>query len=65
MFYDPLSLSVLAPHGDPAPEARFREEFLTAPRKKTAAAQATDPQLVQRSRVIRAQVVARVGRYFV
>lgn len=63
MLYDPVSLSVFAPHGDPAPEARFREEFYNEPKKKPAA-EATDPQLVQRSQMIRAQVVARVGRFF-
>ncbi len=63
MLFDPNSLSALPPHGDPSPEARFREEFLTTPRKK-AAAKVADPQLVRRSNDLREQVIARVGRFF-
>jgi len=63
MLYDPVSLTVLPPHGDPAPEAKYREEFLNTP-KKAVKQEATDPQLVRRSHMLREQVIARVGRFF-
>jgi hypothetical protein len=64
MSYDPVSLSVLAPHGDPAPEAKFREEFYKTPRPKARKEEATDPRLTSNSRALREQVIARVGRFF-
>ena len=63
MLYDPVSLTVLPPHGDPAPEAKYREEFHNQP-KKVAKPEVTDPQLVRRSHMLRQQVLARVGRFF-
>src|SRR3970040_1840134 len=45
MLYDPVSLTVLPPHGDPSPEARFREEYLNRPERKAAKPEAADPRL--------------------
>ena len=61
MIIDHLSLSALVPHGDPSHESRFREEYLT---EDAAETEHTHPEMVRRSRIIRAQAVARVGRYF-
>jgi len=63
MIIDHLSLSALVPHGDPSHESRFREEYLTKS-ESAAEAEHTHPEMVRRSRIIRAQAVARVGRYF-
>ncbi|MBE0609284.1 MAG: hypothetical protein IH609_07885 [Dehalococcoidia bacterium] len=65
MLYDPNSLFALPPHGDPAPAAKFREEFYNTPQPKTPRPEATDPRLTQNSRDLREQVIARVGRFFV
>lgn len=64
MLYDPVSLTALAPHGDPAPAAKFREEFFNEPHEKAARKETTDPRLSQNSRDLREQVIARVGRFF-
>ena len=63
MIIDHLSLSALVPHGDPSHESRFRAEYYEK-NEKAAKAEHTHPELVRSSRIIRAQVVARVGRYF-
>ena len=63
MLYDPVSLSAIAPHGDPAPAAKFREEFYNKPEPKAAKPEATDPRLTENSRALREQVIARVGRF--
>lgn len=67
MFYHPSALTALAPSGDPAPEALYREEFLT--KKPAAEAVETreaevDHRAPARARTIRAQVAARVGSFF-
>lgn len=59
MFYDPLSVRLLAPHGDPTPAALYREEYLKKPARKARAAEPTDPELIQASRDIRTQLLAR------
>jgi hypothetical protein len=64
MLYDPLSLPAIAPHGDPAPAARFREEYYNTPKAKAPRPETTDPRLTQNSRALREQVIARVGRFF-
>jgi hypothetical protein len=63
MLYDPVSLTVLPPHGDPSPEARFREEYLNRPERKAAKPEAADPRLVEQSRTLREHLLARVGRF--
>lgn len=64
MFTDPLSVSILAPHGDPTPAAKFREEFLSKRTKKSAAAEPALPQAREESLALRAHILSRVGRYF-
>ncbi len=64
MFYDTQSVRLLAPHGDPTPEALYREEYLKKPARKAQAVEPTDPELVQASRAIRAQLLARASAFF-
>lgn len=64
MFYDPQLVRLLTPQGDPAPEALYREEYLKKPARKAQAVEPTDPELIQTSRSIRAQVLARASAFF-
>ncbi len=64
MFYDPQLVRFLAPQGEPAHEALYREEYLKKPPRKAQGIDPTDPALVQASRSIRAQVLARASAFF-
>lgn len=64
MLYDLVSLSIVVPHGDPTPEAKFREEFYNTPEPEAPKPEATDPQLTENSRALREQVLARVAHFF-
>lgn len=63
MYYHPSDLVVLAPTGDPSPEALHREEYMTR-RAPVAEAAAPDHRAKSRARFLRAQVAARVGQFF-
>ncbi|HMO55407.1 MAG TPA: hypothetical protein PJ994_12945 [Tepidiformaceae bacterium] len=64
MFYHPSALNVLAPAGDPSPEALYREEFITAKPRQVSSEPAIDHRAAACARSIRAQVAARVGSFF-
>lgn len=64
MFYDPQAVRLLAPHGDPTPQALYREEYLKKSARKVQSNEPTDPELIQASRTIRAQVLARASAFF-
>jgi hypothetical protein len=64
MFYHPSALTVLAPTGDPTPEALHREVFLTTRPAAAKPAGSVDHRAPARARTIRAQVAARVGSFF-
>lgn len=66
MYTHPSALSLLAPTGDPTPEALHREEYYneSAHEPKAPAKAARDHRAPSRARFLRAQVAAKVGQFF-
>ena len=67
MFNQPSALQPMLP-GEPTPEALHREEYFNEKTESTDDGELrvllTEPRLQRRARLLRAQVVATVGRYF-
>lgn len=64
MYFHPSDLVVLAPTGDPSPEALHREEYMTRKAPVAPAVATPDHRAKSRARHLRAQVAARVGQFF-
>ena len=64
MFNQPSALQPMLP-GEPTPEALHREEYYNEKLEGTEASEIVDESRLQRrARLLRAQVVTTVGRYF-
>lgn len=64
MFNQPSALQHMLP-GEPTPEALHREEYFNEKIEPTDDGELLpEPSLQRRARLLRAQVVATVGRYF-
>ncbi len=65
-MYDHTNTSMfLVPQGDPSPETLHREEYMTrkaAPVEEDA--KEADPRQAERASLVRARMLASVGRYF-
>ncbi|MEO8538233.1 MAG: hypothetical protein ABI577_00740 [bacterium] len=65
MFNNPSALQPMLP-GEPSPEALHREEFFNDKTEQTEASEILpDHRLAGKAALLRAQLVATVGRYFV
>lgn len=66
MYNQPSALSLLAPYGDPTPEALHREEYYNEPahEEKSPVKFVNDHRAPSRARFLRAQVAAKVGQFF-
>ena len=51
-------------HGEPEPEALYREEYYAEKRQDDHEAELVEPSLRRRAALLRAQVVAGVGKFF-
>jgi hypothetical protein len=51
-------------HGEPAPEALYREEYYAEKRHEGHETEVVEPSLRERALLLRAQVVAGVGKFF-
>ena len=64
MFHQPSALQSMLP-GEPTPEALHREEYFNEKTESTEESELVDDHRLQRTAVLlRAHVVAVVGRYF-
>ena len=64
MFYQPSALQHMLP-GEPTPEALHREEYFNEKTESSEESERVDDHRFQRRAILlRAQVVATVGRYF-
>lgn len=65
MFTHPSALQHMVP-GEPSAEAMHREDFFNEKSEATEASEIVpDHRLAQRAALLRAQLTATVGRYFV
>ena len=64
MFHNPSTFEHLLP-GEPSPEALHREEYYNERTESTEESELVADHVLQRkARLLRAQVLATVGRYF-
>lgn len=63
MFVHPYGLPQIA-QGEPTAEAHFREEYYAEKHSDSEESEIVEPSFAARAALLRAQVIAGVGRFF-